>query len=235
LLVRWHLETVPPLQRIRTALRTGGGRFSYEGQGVQGGDGAVEGPADVGGDELEADGAEEDPGLTVTIIALAKWSEELAKVVREHRRLFSSWKLPPCGELVPPCDVEMALGERSRCGRHADALVGEHCDPGWDLDAVLLEEGRRPSHRVVRLERGVGRSGHPVNGERREDPLERKSTDRLTSTIAPRPVLLEEPRSEADRRVRQGISERPPLQRIRTALRTSGGRFFYEGEGVEGS
>jgi DNA-binding HxlR family transcriptional regulator len=32
---------------------------------------------------------------TVTIIAPAEWSEELAKVVREHRRLFGSWKMPP--------------------------------------------------------------------------------------------------------------------------------------------
>ena len=159
----------------------------------------------------------------VTIIAPAKWSEELAKVVREHRRLFGSWKMPPCGELVPPRDVEMALRERSRCGRHADALVREHCDPGWDLDAVLLEEWRRPSHRVIRLERGVGRSGHPVNGERREDPLERKSTDRPTSTVAPRPVLLEEPRSEADRRVRQGISERPRFGALDIHVRTFGG------------
>src|SRR5271154_4262217 len=160
---------------------------------------------------------------TVTIIASAKWSEELAKVVREHRRLFGSWKMPPRGELVPPRDVEMAFRERSRCGRHADALVGEHCDPGWDLDAVLLEEGRRPSHRVIRLERGDGCTGHPVNGERREDPLERKSTDRPTSTVAPRPVLLEEPRSEADRRVRQGISERPRFGPLDVHVRTFGG------------
>jgi hypothetical protein len=55
-----HLETVPPLQRIRTALRTGG-RFVYEGQGVKGRDRAVEGTADFGRDEVEPDGAEEVP------------------------------------------------------------------------------------------------------------------------------------------------------------------------------
>src|ERR1700677_4415077 len=166
------------------------------------------------------------------MIAPAKWSEELAKVVREHRRLFDSWKMPPCGELVPPRNIEMALRERSRCGRHADALVGEHCDPGWDLDAVLLEEGRRSSHRVIRLERGGGRSGHPVNGERREDPLERKSTDRPTSTVAPRPVFLEEARSEADRRVRRAIPERPRLGPVNVHVRTFGGSPFCLGSNV---
>jgi hypothetical protein len=49
----------PTSQRIQTALRTSGGRFFYEGEGIQGRDGAVEGAADAGGDELEADGAEE--------------------------------------------------------------------------------------------------------------------------------------------------------------------------------
>ena len=52
-------QSSPPLQRIRTALRTSGGRFFYEGEGIESRDGAVEGAADVGGDELEADGAEE--------------------------------------------------------------------------------------------------------------------------------------------------------------------------------
>ncbi|MGO9888915.1 MAG: hypothetical protein ACLP0L_13530 [Solirubrobacteraceae bacterium] len=47
------------MQRIRTALRTAGGRFFYEGKGVEGRHGAVEGAADIGGDELEPDGAEE--------------------------------------------------------------------------------------------------------------------------------------------------------------------------------
>jgi len=47
---RLHLS-----QRIRTALRTSGGRFFYEGQGIQARDGTVERPADVGGDELEPD------------------------------------------------------------------------------------------------------------------------------------------------------------------------------------
>jgi hypothetical protein len=53
------LETVPPLQRIRTAPRTSGGRFFYEGERVERRDCAVEGTADVGRDELEPDGAEE--------------------------------------------------------------------------------------------------------------------------------------------------------------------------------
>ena len=49
----------PPLQRIRTPLRTSGGRFFYEGEGVERGDGAVEAAADVGRHELEANRAEE--------------------------------------------------------------------------------------------------------------------------------------------------------------------------------
>jgi hypothetical protein len=53
------LRPRPPSQRIRTALRTSGGRFFYEGEGVEGRDGAVEGAADVRGDELEPDRAEE--------------------------------------------------------------------------------------------------------------------------------------------------------------------------------
>jgi hypothetical protein len=44
------------LQRIRTALRASGGRFFYEGEGVEGRDGATEGAADVGRDEVEPDG-----------------------------------------------------------------------------------------------------------------------------------------------------------------------------------
>jgi hypothetical protein len=49
----------PPLQRIRTGLRTSGGRFFNEGQSVEGRDGALEGTADIGTNELEPDGAED--------------------------------------------------------------------------------------------------------------------------------------------------------------------------------
>ncbi len=49
----------PPSQRNRTALRTNGGRFFYEGKGVKSRDGSVEGAADVGSDELEGDRAEQ--------------------------------------------------------------------------------------------------------------------------------------------------------------------------------
>lgn len=44
---------------MRTALRTSGGRFFYEGERVEHRDGAVEGAADIRGDELEPDRSEE--------------------------------------------------------------------------------------------------------------------------------------------------------------------------------
>jgi hypothetical protein len=47
------------LQRIRTALRTSGGRFFCEGDGVEGRDRAVEGATDIGGDDLEPDRSEQ--------------------------------------------------------------------------------------------------------------------------------------------------------------------------------
>ena len=47
------------MQRIRAAHCTSGGRFFYEGQCIDGRDGAVDRAASVGRDELEADGAEE--------------------------------------------------------------------------------------------------------------------------------------------------------------------------------
>jgi hypothetical protein len=49
---RLHKSPVHDRLHFRTALRTSGARFFYEGEGVEARDGAVEGAADVGGDEL---------------------------------------------------------------------------------------------------------------------------------------------------------------------------------------
>jgi hypothetical protein len=53
-MLKLSLPCASPQWQTRDAPQRGG-RFFYEGEGVEAGDGAVEGAADVGGDELELD------------------------------------------------------------------------------------------------------------------------------------------------------------------------------------
>jgi len=122
------LETVPPLQRIRTALRTRGGRFFYEGQGVERCDGAVEGTADVGGLQFEPDGA-----------------EDVAKRLRRPGGPLLEYLLDAVQPILDPLDGRRAedllaaatqrldfLGELVGAALYLDQGLGEGLAPGTE-------------------------------------------------------------------------------------------------------
>ncbi|HTP18680.1 MAG TPA: hypothetical protein VMJ65_03695 [Solirubrobacteraceae bacterium] len=139
------------MQRIRTVLRTSGGRFFYEGQGIEGGDGAVEGAADVGGDELEPDGAEQvAQGLRRPCGALfqdlldvrqplldpldGRWPEDLLAAAAERVHFV--------GQVVDPVlGLDQGLGERLAPATLADEVddVGQPALLGGELGLLELQ------------------------------------------------------------------------------------------------
>ncbi|MBV9167246.1 MAG: hypothetical protein JO342_13965 [Solirubrobacterales bacterium] len=136
------------MQRIRTALRTSGGPFFYEGESVQGRDRAVEGPADVGRDELEADGAEEvAQGLRRPCRVLL---EDLLDVVSpvldplDGRRAEDLLAAPPerhdlvCELIDPALGLDQSLRERLAAAALADEVdkIGEPALLGGELGLV---------------------------------------------------------------------------------------------------
>jgi len=116
-----HLETVPPCKEFEPPSAPAGGRFFYEGEGVEGRDGAVEGSSDIGRDELEPDGA-----------------EEVAKDLRRPRRPLFQDLLDVVQPVLDPLDGRRPEDLLSAAAEGSD-FFAKRVDPALGLDQGLGE------------------------------------------------------------------------------------------------
>src|SRR5450755_4966463 len=125
-------------------------------------------------------------------------AEERAQLLRVELGLLERREVPAARGLGYAHDVRRALEPRPR---RADDVAGEEREAGWHLDPAGVLRGRDRGVRAVHAHRRANRPREPVDRDVREDLVLREAPLNVAAAVAPRPELLDDPRSKPGWRI----------------------------------